>query len=207
MMTATTGKVKCGNKSYHGDNVVYHASTAEVRECYANSGRFNPAHVLPLAEAAARDLAARHEAERLQAAAVAVEAERIRKEAARVRYQAWATIPVFGAHNRAYFALETNGVIDFYRVERPKEGKYAGRTFVKRQASDSFDKMEWAEYSVVLDRIATDPHAAGVLYGQKIERCYRCHRSLTDNVNKGPDGLTSLERGIGPDCAEKEGMF
>jgi hypothetical protein len=202
MMTATTG-IKCGNRAYHGADVVYHASTAEVRECYANTGRFNPAHVSAVAAAAAQGLqakAALHEAEREQAARVAAEQERIRREAAAIRYAAWATIPVYGAHNRGYYALwnpETSSV-DFYRVERPKSGKHAGRTFVKRQAGDNFDRMEWAEYSVVLDKIAQDPQTAGKRYGQQIGRCYRCHRTLTDE--------RSRQMGIGPDCAQKEGL-
>ena len=33
--------VKCGNKSAHGGEPGYHYSAAEVRECYAGSGRFN----------------------------------------------------------------------------------------------------------------------------------------------------------------------
>lgn len=32
-------------------------------------------------------------------------------------------------------------------------------------------------------------------------------RLLTDNRNKGRDGLTSKERGIGPDCAERLGWL
>lgn len=39
--------------------------------------------------------------------------------------------------------------------------------------------------------------------GKKWGMCAICGATLTDDTNKGPDGLTSLQRGIGPVCAAK----
>lgn len=132
----------------------------------------------------------------MRQASEAAEAER--KEAARQRYASWRSIPVFGQHNRGYYAVSRHGSLEFFRVERPTEGKWAGKTFVKRQSSDSFDRMEWGETGEVLDAIAADPETAGRVYGQEIGRCYRCHRTLTDKESRS--------RGLGPDCAEKMGL-
>lgn len=228
--------VKCGNRKAHGGEPGYHHSVVEVRECYAGTGRFTssgsqrmdaslrqaavnqreyPDRVwhstgprvdmghwesqCPGAQycvvAALPSVSVEQAADQMRA-----EQERQQREARNARYAAWRTIPVYGAHNRGYYALwnpETSSV-DFYRVERPKEGQYAGRTYVKRQSSDVFEKMSFAETGRVLDAIAADPQTAGKRYGQQIGRCYRCHRTLTDE--------TSRQMGIGPDCAEKEGL-
>ena len=45
--------------------------------------------------------------------------------------------------------------------------------------------------------VATDPHAAAVAYGKRFGRCAVCARELSDEA--------SIERGIGPVCAENYG--
>lgn len=120
--------------------------------------------------------------------------EREEAEAKRARYAAWRSIPVY-AGGRAYYALEMGGVVHFFKVSRPKKGPHAGKTFVEEQAGDAFHKMGWVRTGEVLDAIAADPDTAGRLYGLKIEKCYRCHKTLTDT--------DSRERGMGPDCAKK----
>lgn len=121
--------------------------------------------------------------------------------------QTWRKIPV-GRGDTAYYALlaADSGEVSFFRVRRPSEGKYAGKTYVDQQSGDNFLRMDFRPSAAVLSAIAKNPLAAAVLYGKKIKRCAMCHRSLTDDKNKGKDGLTSLERGIGPDCAEKMGL-
>lgn len=94
------------------------------------------------------------------------------------------------------YALRTDGVVKFYVLDRPTEGKWAGYTFLKAQASD--DKYPIRNLQAkreILTRIAEDVEAAQVLYGQELGRCYACGRTLTDE--------TSRSLGIGPDCRSK----
>lgn len=56
-----------------------------------------------------------------------------------------------------------------------------------------------------LRAIVANPIAAAARYGQMTSSCGICGRTLEDNKHKGPDGLTSLERGIGPVCFQKLG--
>ena len=189
--------VKCGNKKAHGGETGYHHTAAGVKECYASTGRFSgqppaprqpvtpPPAPMPVVEV--EDFVSKIRA----AEAAKQEAER---QAARARYAAWRSIPVY-VGGRGYYALEMSGTVHFFKVSRPSEGKHAGKTFVEEQAGDAFHKMAWVRTGEVLDAIALDPETAGRLYGQKIQKCYRCHRTLTD--------LDSRTAGIGPDCAKK----
>jgi len=71
---------------------------------------------------------------------------------------------------------------------------------VYAQASDELHLLEGDVYiSEVLAAIRADVKGAAVLYGQKLERCGICGRSLTH-----PESRT---RGIGPDCAERMGWM
>jgi hypothetical protein len=106
----------------------------------------------------------------------------------------------------AYYAVELRGHLKFFRVDKPQEGRWAGRTFVKEQASDDLWPVRGIQHTEeVLRAIAVDYKAAMIAYGQKIGRCAHCHRTLTDDKVNGSDGLSSLERGIGPVCFSKMG--
>jgi hypothetical protein len=83
----------------------------------------------------------------------------------------------------------------FYRVDRPTEGKWAGWTFVKVQASDETYPVKGAARNAILSKIAADPAEASRRYWSEIGRCCRCHRTLTDE--------TSRRLGIGPECRNK----
>lgn len=97
---------------------------------------------------------------------------------------------------KGYYAVEVDGVLKFYRVDRPTEGKWAGYTFLSVQASDDFWPIKNRDQKrAILELIEADPKAAGARYGQEIGRCWKCHRTLTD--------ATSRANGIGPDCANK----
>ena len=89
-------------------------------------------------------------------------------------------------------------IVEFFVVDKPEDGKWAGRTFVKQQASDDKYPVKGARRSEVLARIAEDPHAAMIRYGHELGRCGRCGRTLTDEVSRA--------MGIGPDCAEALGI-
>lgn len=204
----STNRVKCGNRKAHGADVVYHESSDAVRACYGGTAQqtFTEKSAAPLADPGTvtpdAPFGTTHVTLAPQAPA-APKPERISVE----EMQTWRRIPV-GKGDTAYYALRdaTTGEVSFFRVRRPSTGKYKGRTYVDQQSSDNFLRMEFRPSAQVLSAIAKNPMAAAVLYGQKIERCAMCHRSLTDDKNKGSDGLTSLERGIGPDCAKKVGL-
>lgn len=96
------------------------------------------------------------------------------------------------------YAVEMDGVLKFYRVDRPTEGAYAGRVFVKVQASDELHRLPWSAQQAVLHAIAgAGAKAASIRYGQELGRCGVCNRTLTD--------ADSIASGIGPVCASKFG--
>jgi hypothetical protein len=85
--------------------------------------------------------------------------------------------------------------LDFYRVDRPTEGRWAGRVFVKRVIGGHADTpVRGKEAHEALVRIAVDADAAARLYGQEIGRCGRCNRHLTDDESRA--------YGIGPKCRQ-----
>jgi len=97
-------------------------------------------------------------------------------------------------------ASETgNNDLDFFRVDRPTEGKWAGRTFVKRVVGGKPDFGVRGEAAVkVCERIvAAGVREAALLYGQEIGRCCRCNRHLTDEDSRA--------FGMGPDCRQMAG--
>lgn len=87
-----------------------------------------------------------------------------------------------------------NNDLDFFRVDRPTKGKWEGRTFVKRIIGGHPEfGVAKGQVKEVLDRIV----AAGIdesrtLYGQEIGQCWKCNRSLTDELSR--------QLGIGPVC-------
>jgi hypothetical protein len=95
------------------------------------------------------------------------------------------------------YAVEMDGDLKFYRVDRPTEGKWAGRTFVKVQASDEYWPVRGDAAKAVLAEIAKDPRAASLRYGHEIGACGICGRTLTDEDSRAA--------GIGPICAGNVG--
>ena len=96
------------------------------------------------------------------------------------------------------YAIREDEVTKFYKVDRPDEGRWAGYTFLAVQASDDLHPIKMTDTKRrILAKIAEDPKAALLLYGQEIGSCGHCGRTLTDE--------TSRERGIGPVCARKLG--
>lgn len=121
-----------------------------------------------------------------------------RAEVRRAARQATAPTEPLPEVREGHYAVASvtgNNDLDFFRVDRPTEGRWAGRTFVKRVIGGH------PEYAVrgedarrVLERIAADPEA-GQRYGQEIGRCCACNRRLTDEASRAA--------GIGPDCASR----
>lgn len=100
-----------------------------------------------------------------------------------------------------HYAIESltgNNDLDFYRIDRPEQGRWAGYTFVKMVIGGKPNMAVRGKqrlYDILL-AIYKDPDGSAKKYGQEIGRCYRCNRHLTDE--------TSRSLGIGPDCRSKD---
>ena len=92
-----------------------------------------------------------------------------------------------------------DGTLKFYRVDRPTEGRWAGYTFVKVQASDELHPVKGriASAAILNKIVAVGPQEAMLRYGREIGSCGHCGRTLTNEESR--------ERGIGPVCAGKMG--
>lgn len=112
-------------------------------------------------------------------------------KAAKTPAQAAPTVEVAAGH----YAITSpqDGTLHFFRVDRPTEGRWAGYTFVKRQASDDYYPVKNSEQrNNILSIIARDAQAAMIRYGQEIGKCGHCNRTLTDEQSRAD--------GIGPVC-------
>lgn len=169
--------VKCGNCKG------YHENSAGVKQCYGNSGKLPNAELPQTYDApGASQLTATPVREHRPSPV-----DEIRAAARRLPNVA-----------TAYYAIETDGVFKFYRVDRPQDGRWKGYTFVKVQASDDFHPIKnLTTAASILTAIAFDAQKAATDYGHQLGRCGICNRTLTDAV--------SIERGIGPVCASKVG--
>lgn len=97
-----------------------------------------------------------------------------------------------------HYALIRNDELCFVRVDRPTEGKWAGKVFVSLQHGDDYTNMSRAAGFTMLGSIVDQ----GVLecstrYGRELGKCGVCHRTLTN--------AESRAAGIGPVCREKSG--
>lgn len=97
-----------------------------------------------------------------------------------------------------HYALQQDDTVVFVRVDRPMEGKWAGKVFVSLQHGDDYTNMSRAAGFTMLGRIVTQ----GILecstrYGRELGKCGVCHRTLTN--------AESRAAGIGPICRDKSG--
>lgn len=92
------------------------------------------------------------------------------------------------------YALTGNdGTTDFYKVDRPTEGRWAGKTFVKLLVGPEEQRVSFAQTKTILDRILeAGVQDAMLRYGQEIGECGHCGRRLTNEESR--------ELGIGPIC-------
>lgn len=89
-----------------------------------------------------------------------------------------------------------DGLLKFYRVDRPEEGRWAGYTFVKVQAGGEYHRLPSKSTELgVLRKIAADVRGAAVRYGRELGTCSRCGRELTKNISR--------ELAIGPVCGKR----
>lgn len=97
-----------------------------------------------------------------------------------------------------YAVTGEDGTTDFYRVDRPIEGKWAGYIFVKLQLSDDYQRVPFRNSQAVLDKIENAGVKESMLrYGKELGHCGHCGKTLTNNE--------SIELGIGPVCRGKMG--
>jgi hypothetical protein len=115
-------------------------------------------------------------------------------------------LPVFEAKPAAvdavpagHYALpDDKGGVDFYRVDRPTEGRWAGKVFVSIQHGDDHTTMSKMGGATVLRRIETIGAAeCSKLYGRELGKCGVCGRTLTNDESRAA--------GIGPVCAANAG--
>ena len=110
---------------------------------------------------------------------------------AQVQAQVEALVP----QGRYFIVDPTDGVEKFYRVNKPKDGRWKGYTFLEVQASDYFYPIRNAQHrEAIFTEIAKDPITSMDLYGIKLGLCGRCGRKLTKR--------SSRLRGLGPICAD-----
>lgn len=102
-----------------------------------------------------------------------------------------------------YAVTGDDGTTDFYRVDRPTEGRWDGYIFVKLllggpHGNPREERIPMRNVQTILDKIAkAGPKAASIRYGKELGSCGVCGRTLTN-----PE---SIERGIGPVCSDKMG--
>lgn len=103
-----------------------------------------------------------------------------------------------GVPNGRYAVTEGDGILRFYKVNTPTDGRWAGFTFVEVQASDELHPLkDRSRRARVLALIAEDPREAMLRYGREIGSCGHCGRTLTNPLSR--------EIGIGPICRAKMG--
>lgn len=188
--TATITRVKCGNHKKHGRDVVYHDSVDAVRECCM--GQPEPVFartVCPICKVSSAGGRCGCVPQ------VTDEPGRIWKvtghNSMHSQIKHWQSIPT-GGRGYGYFALNLPGKIRFFRVHQSRRGFVT----VQEQAGGNFYDIDNRGFGYsVMTQIADDPIAAGLLYAEKMRRCYRCSSPLTD--------ADSRARGLGPDCAQK----
>jgi uncharacterized protein DUF6011 len=96
----------------------------------------------------------------------------------------------------ALLGYEVNDLY-FYRVDRPTEGPFRGRTYVKAIVGGHPDHRVNYKASVkALEAILKfGVEDAGILYGTQLGRCRKCNRHLTDELSRA--------LGIGPECRSR----
>jgi hypothetical protein len=102
------------------------------------------------------------------------------------------------------YALQgKDGVVRFYQVEKPPDGRWKGYTFVKILIGSPGDwrkeRLNRSVQPAILSAIAADVAGALRLYGQKTEQCGACHSPLSTTRSRAA--------GYGEICAGKWGLW
>lgn len=102
-----------------------------------------------------------------------------------------------------YYAVPSrtgNNDLDFYRVDRPRKGDWAGFVFVKRIiGGHPPQRISKGEQMGALDRIQRAGWSqAAQKYSRETGQCYRCRIELTDDASRA--------LGLGETCAGHRGL-
>jgi hypothetical protein len=94
-------------------------------------------------------------------------------------------------------SLTGHNDLDFWRVDRPSEGPYAGKMFVKRivGGKPEMNVKRDTKFRALEAILELGVDAAALLYGRELGRCSRCNRHLTDEISR--------QYGKGPECRSK----
>lgn len=221
--SATT--VRCGN---HPGQKVYHDSIASVRECFKATAFDSNAAAADWdawkQESAYPEIpAAPRRASLNDPSASSVEylrnllADRIVEPRYRTSLEAYLASGTMTAHGvstaidrlkpmekkdsgvmAGRYAVEHEGTLKFYAVDKPEDGRWKGHTFLSVQASDDFHRIRSREsVREILALIAVDPKEAMLRYGREIGSCGKCHKILTNEESR--------TYGVGPVCRAKLG--
>ena len=102
-------------------------------------------------------------------------------------------------------SITGNNDLDFWRIDRPAKGKWAGRTFVKRVVGGGAgDEMQTFQLENMQQRLAcqsivdTGIDESQALFADNLDRCVDCGRALTDEISRaekrGPTCRSRLRR-------------
>lgn len=96
---------------------------------------------------------------------------------------------------------DKDGVVRFYQIDKPDEGRWAGRIFVKQLYGSPGQFRKERRYGAaavsILELIADDPQGASLLFGKEAGICGVCGSPLTNEESRA--------LGIGPICRGKMG--
>ena len=103
--------------------------------------------------------------------------------------------------DQGYYAVNDpiDGVLKFYQVRAPKQGKWAGYHFLSQVSGDNkLSIRDKTERHRIFTEIAKDTLGALKRFGKEIGQCGHCRKQLTDEVSR--------EFGIGPVCRKVMGL-
>lgn len=111
------------------------------------------------------------------------------------------TIPAIAAGR--YAVRGADNTIDFYKVDKPEKGKWAGYTFVKQLIGSVGDWSERylnkGQSAAILAKIGLNPEESARLFGQTAKACGNCLSPLSDPQSRAA--------GYGEHCASKHGYW
>jgi hypothetical protein len=113
----------------------------------------------------------------------------------------------FASLAEGYYATRSrtgNNDLDFWRIDKPSSGKWAGYMFVKRiVGGGQGDEMQTFQLSNMQQRLACEAimdlgaEESRMLFAAEMTRCTDCGRMLTDQASR--------DAGRGPTCRNKRG--